>query len=92
MAYKVAATTTLPVDAVPVAVTDLDGDGRDDVLVGTREQTVVVLRMEADGWVSADPMPFPDVSSVAMFDVDLDGHLDLVVSSPDGIHHMLADR
>ncbi len=150
VAYDVATTTTLPVDAVPIAVTDLDGDGRDDVLVSTREQTLVVLRMEADGWVSADPItltrqplsigigdldedgrmdlaiedqstpaptneppqfdrvlilaqtelgdferhyvPFPDVSSVAMFDVDDDGHLDLVVSSPDGIHHMLADR
>lgn len=92
----------LTLQPTSLAIGDLDGDGRIDL--ATKDQTfpapesetpafdrILVLAQTEPGAFVRRYVPFPRVGSVAIFDVDRDGHMDLVVSSPDGIHQMLAD-
>ncbi len=149
--YEVVATAPIPVDTELVAVTDLDDDAREDVLLGTPGEQLVIARLGEDGELAlSEPIPlalqpramaigdldgdgrvdlatkdqtappaegdsptfdrilvlaqtepgvfdrryirYPsDVGSIAIFDVDQDGHMDLVVSGREGIYQMLAN-
>lgn len=149
--YEVVATASIPVDTELVAVTDLDDDAREEVLLGTPQAQLVIARLGEDGALTlSEPIPlmlqpnamavgdldgdgrvdlaikdqtflpvegdppafdrilvlaqtepgvferryirYPsDVGSIAIFDVDHDGHMDLVVSGREGIYQMLAN-
>ncbi len=149
--YDVVATVAIPLDTTLVAVADLDGDGRDEVLLGTPAADLLIARRATSGGLTLSPpiplveqpdriaigdldgdgrldLALPDATvppaedeppafdrvlvlaqtepglferlfvrapgplrSLAIFDVDRDGHEDLLVGGPEGIHQLLAN-
>ncbi len=85
----------LGVGQLSVAVGDLDGDGKDDVVTATDSPSVLVLLGDGMGGFAA-PVDFAvgsDPSSVTIDDFDGDGNADLAVanSSSDSVSVLLGD-
>ncbi|MER6528634.1 PQQ-binding-like beta-propeller repeat protein [Streptomyces sp. NPDC001508] len=70
---------TIPERAV--AAGDLDGDGRDEFLVGTRDGRLLCLRDGAIVWEQRLPAA---ITNPVLADVDGDGRLQILVATADG--------
>lgn len=149
--YEVLVSAPIPLDTTLVAGADLDGDGQDEMLLGTPDAEFLIARLDVSGGLAVsdaipltwrlnavavgdldgdgradlatrettyppaegDPPEFDrilvlaqiepgvferlyvsvpgGVHSIVIFDIDRDGHEDLVVGGPQGIHQMLAN-
>ncbi|MFO0750534.1 MAG: VCBS repeat-containing protein [Myxococcota bacterium] len=59
----------------------VDGDGRDDLVVGQYEaQQVVVLIAEGSGFAAPSSLPADGIQTIAIADFDADGHGDLLLT------------
>lgn len=71
--------------AISIAVSDLDGDGRPDVVVGTLGATISVLRNTSTGgvlsFVKVDFLAGAGHDAIALGDLDGDGKPDVVVTN-----------
>ena len=71
----------LPGGARCLAVGDLDGNGRQDLVVGDAGGSVHLLRNEGGrNWAAVQTQPLAKASHLAVADLDGDGHADLVVT------------
>jgi hypothetical protein len=68
------------------ALGDLDGDGRDDLVVGTWRTGLRLLMSRDDGWALVDSLDVPRGSHAtpALADLDGDGDLDLIAGTSRG--------
>jgi hypothetical protein len=94
--YALKTTTGGELIAASMALYDVDGDGHPDVIAGREDGTLAFYRNTATdgGLLLADPVPLTDGLAVpidvgdgscpAPFDLDGDGHLDLLVATKDG--------
>jgi hypothetical protein len=76
----------------PLALGDLDSDGRLDLLVGQDVEVVVVRNL--GGRAFAAPAPHPAGTypgSLALTDLDGDGHLDVAVAGIDSVQVLTGD-
>lgn len=77
--YEVVASAPIPSGAELVAVADLDDDGRDEVLLATPAQQLVIARLDSSrALVLDDPIQLAhQPTSLAIGDLDGDGRTDL---------------
>ena len=76
--------TAVPTDATALAIGDLDGDGRVDLLVGANGQGLLELRQRADEtFEQIDHLDagLADLRALDVADLDLDGDLDVVTGA-----------
>jgi len=75
---------TIPQKAWEAVVTDADGDGIDDIVLGGSRDSIIVLRGDGDGGIQREPlaieMPHDGPGRVRAADLNRDGHPDLVVT------------
>ncbi len=65
-----------------VNVVDLEGDGRQDILVGDFERHVVsLIRSDGTGWTEHDLASIPYPGHTEVGDFDGDGHTDIIVAN-----------
>ncbi len=104
-AQGVAVASTLPVyvssktfSAVAVAVADVDGDGRNDVIIVDEASSEVIVLLQSPATPGtflpphSCPVPGPaERSRVIAADLNGDGHLDLVIDGTDNMVVLLQD-
>ena len=74
-------------------VTDIDGDSRDDIVVGGADGVQIWLNTEAGFVASAVSMPFEGSAlAIGARDMDLDGDVDLLIGNETGIHYVRSNR
>ena len=78
------------------ALGDVDGDARDDIIVGDHKSAQVWVYRQLEDGVFSEPTSFPsfaDVRSLGAADTDGDGRAEVYVASPSeralGVSHML---
>jgi hypothetical protein len=66
-----------------IIVTDINGDGHPDIVVGGETGVVVLLQNAASPgtFMAATAYAAPEANSIAIADVNGDGHLDIIVST-----------
>ena len=90
-------TTGTDGDAAAVAVADIDGDGKDDIVITDSGAKTIVIFLQngaAPGTFRAPltyALPAGSGSSLAVADLTGDGHLDLVTGGQDSIDVLLHD-
>ena len=82
-AFKAPINTSVPAEAIELAVGDVNGDGKPDV-VTANQQSFSILLGNGDGTFQTPVTPAIAVDSVALEDFTGDGKLDLVVSPGSG--------
>ena len=77
-----------------IVVTDVDGDGRPDIVIGGQQTVTVLLQNHAPGapgtFMAAAVYPAPGAYEIAVADINGDGKPDIVVSS--GVTHTIVNR
>src|SRR6267142_1529445 len=77
-----------------IVVTDVDGDGRPDIVIGGQQTVTVLLQTRAPAapgtFMAATVYPAPGAYEIAVADVNGDGKPDIVVSS--GVTHTIVNR
>ena len=69
--------------ALSIVVTDVNGDGHPDIVIGGSYDVTVLLQSSAGGGNFLTPVNYvaPNANQIAVADVDGDGHPDIIVSS-----------
>ena len=71
--------------ALSIVVTDLDGDGRPDIVIGGQQTVTVLLQnhapLAAGTYMAATVYSAPGANEIAVADVNADGRPDIVVSN-----------